>query len=50
MFTAIRSSYLYLESKKEAALDHQEERGFGFACSDKTKLEKNTVGKDAGLS
>ena len=50
MFTAIRSSYLYLESLKNASLDHKEEWSFGFVCSDKNKLERNTVVKDVGLS
>ena len=46
MFTTIRSSYLYLESLKNAALDRKEEWGFGFVYSDKNKLERNTVMKD----
>ena len=50
MFTAIRSSYLYLESLKNASLDHKEEWSFAFVCSDKNKLERNTVVKDVGLS
>lgn len=50
MFTAIRSSYLYLESLKNAALDCKEEWGFSFVYSDKKELGKNTVMKDVGLS
>ncbi len=50
MFTAIRSSYLYPESLKNAAPDCREGWGFGFVCSDKYELERNTVMKDAGLS
>ena len=46
MFTAIHSSYLYLESLKNAALDRKEEWGFGFVYSDKNELERNTVMKD----
>lgn len=38
MFTAIRSSYLYLESIKKPALDHKEEWGLSVVCSDKNKL------------
>ena len=34
MFTAIRSSYLYLESLKNAALDYEKEWGFSFVYSD----------------
>ncbi len=41
MFTAIRSSYLYLESLKNAALDYEKEWGFSFVYSDKNKLEGN---------
>ena len=43
MFTAIRSSYLYLESLKNAALDYEKEWGFSFVYSDKNKLEGNAV-------
>lgn len=50
MFTAIHSSYLYLESMKNAALNRKEEWGFGFVYSDKNKFERNTVMKDVGLS
>lgn len=53
MFTAIRSSYLYLESLKNAALDYEKEWGFSFVYSDKTdknKLEGNAVVMDVGLS
>ncbi len=50
MFTTIRSSYLYLESLKSAALYYKNEWGFGFVCSDKNKLEGNTVVKDAAIS
>lgn len=49
MFTAIHSSYLYLESLESAALYYKEEWGFSFVCSDKNKLEKNTVVTDVGL-
>ena len=42
MFTAIRSSYLYLESLKNAALDYEKEWGFSFVYSDKNKLEGNS--------
>lgn len=50
MFTAIRLSYFYPESLKNAALDYEKEWGFGFVYSDKNKLKGNTVGMDAGLS
>lgn len=50
MFTAIHSSYLYLESLKNAALDRKEAWGFSFVHSDKNELERNTVMKDVGLS
>jgi len=50
MFTAIRSSYLYLESLKNAALDYEKEWGFSFVYSDKNKLEGNAVVMDVGLS
>ncbi len=49
MFTAIYSSYLYLESLENAPLHRQEEWSFGFVCSDKNELERNTVRKDVGL-
>lgn len=49
MFTAIQSSYLYLESLINAALDQIEERGFEFVCSDKNELERNTVMKGVDL-
>ena len=44
MFTAIRSSYLYLESLKNAALDYEKEWGFSFVYSDKNKLEGEYCG------
>ena len=50
MFTAIRLSYLYLESLKSAALYHEKEWGFRFVYLDKNKLEWNTVVMDADLS
>ena len=50
MFTAIRSSYLYLESLKNASLDYEKEWGFSFVYSDKNKLEGNAVVMDVGLS
>ena len=50
MFTTIRSSYLHLESLRNAALDYEKEWGFNFVYSDKNKLEKNTVVLDVGLS
>lgn len=50
MFKVIHPSHFYLESLRSASLDHKEERGFGFVCSDKNKLERNTVVKDAVLS
>lgn len=50
MFTAIRSSYLYLESLKNAALDYEKEWGFSFVYSDKNKLEGNAVVMDVDLS
>ncbi len=50
MFAAIRSSYLYTESLRKAALDRIEERGLDFVCSDKNGLERNTVVKDSDLS
>lgn len=49
MFTAIHSSYIYLKSLKNAALDQIEERGFEFVCSDKNELERNTVMKGVDL-
>lgn len=49
MFTVIRSNYLYLESLKNAALDHKEEWGFRFVYSDKNEHERNTVMKDVSL-
>ncbi|XCP84947.1 hypothetical protein ABXS75_18265 [Roseburia hominis] len=48
MFTAIRSSYVYLESLKNAPLDCVE-WGFDAVCSDKNKFGRNTVVKDVGL-
>ncbi len=50
MFTAIRSSYLYLESIKNAPLEHKEEWGCVSVCSDKNELEENTVVRDVDLS
>lgn len=50
MFTAILSSYLHLESLKNAALDYEKERGFSFVYSDKNKLKGNTVVMDVDLS
>lgn len=50
MFTAIRSSFLYLESIENAPLGHEEERGVCFVCSDKNKLGINSMVKDAVLS
>ena len=50
MFTAIRLSYLYLESLKNAVLDYEKEWGFSFVYSDKNKLEGNAVVMDVGLS
>ncbi len=50
MFTAIRPSYLYLESLKSAALDYEKEWGFSLVYSDKNRLERNTVVMDVGLS
>lgn len=50
MFTAIRSSFLYLESIENAPLGHEEERGVCFVCSDKNKHENNSVVRDAVLS
>ncbi len=49
MFTAIHSSYLYLESLKNIALDCKEEWSVGFVCSDKNGFERNTVMKDECL-
>lgn len=49
MFTAIHSNYSYLERLINASLDRKEEWSIGFVCSDKNKLERNTVMKDAGL-
>lgn len=50
MFTAIHSSYLYLENMKNAALDRKGDWGFSFVCSDKNEVEWNTVMKDVNLS
>lgn len=49
MFTAVRSSYLHLVNSKNAALNYENEWGFGFVYSDKSKLERNTVVMDVGL-
>ena len=50
MFTAIRSSYLYLESLKKFITRYEKEWGFSFVYSDKNKLEGNTVVMDVDLS
>lgn len=50
MFTAIRSSYIRIESLKCASLEYKEEWGFGFVRFDKDKLEWNTVIKGEDLS
>ncbi len=50
MVAVIRSRHFYLESLRSASLDHKEEWGFGFVCSDKNKLERKTVVKDVVLS
>lgn len=50
MFTAIRSSYIRIESLKSASLEYKEEWGFGFVRFDKDKLEWNTVIKGKDLS
>lgn len=50
MFTAIRSSYLYLESLKNCSTRYEKEWGFSFVYSDKNKLEGNTVVMDVDLS
>ncbi len=48
MFTAIRSSYLYLESLKIATLDYKE-WGLCVVRSDKNRLGGNVVMKDVDL-
>lgn len=48
-FPAIRSSYVYLESKKNVP-PICEKWGVDVMCSDKNKLGKNTVVKAAGLT
>ena len=50
MFTAICSSQLYLKKLKKIVPSRKEKWGFGFVCSDENGLERNTVGKDVGLS
>ena len=40
MFTAIRSSYLYLESLKNAALDYEKEWGFSFGIQIRISLKR----------
>lgn len=50
MFTVIRTSYLYLESLNNTALERKEEWCFSFVHSDKKVLGKNTVMKDVDLS
>ena len=49
MVAVIRKSYLYLESLGNASLDHKE-RSINSVCSDKIRLIRKTVVKDAGLS
>lgn len=49
MFAVICKSYSYLESLKNASLDHKE-RGVDSVCSDKIRLVRKTVMKDVGLS
>ncbi len=48
MCAVIRKSYSYLESLRNASLDH-EQWGFGIVCSDKIRLGRKTVIKDVGL-
>ncbi len=43
MFTVVRISYLNTEWSESAALRLDKEWCFGFVCSDKNKLKKNTV-------
>ena len=50
MFTAIRSSYLYLESLKKCSTRYEKEWGFSFVYSVKNKLEGNAVVMDVDLS
>ena len=50
MFTAIRSSYLYLESLIYAAVDFDNECGLSFVHSDKNKLDGIAVVMDVVLS
>ena len=50
MFTAIRSSYLYLEGLKKCSTRYETEWGFSFVYSDQNKHEGNTVVVDVDLS
>lgn len=50
MFTVIRSRYIYQENLQNASLNHKDEWGFGFVCSDENKLVRNTVVQDVSLS
>lgn len=49
MFTGTFSSDIDLKNLKKPSLDRKEEGFFGFVCSDKNKLKRNTVAKDVGL-
>ncbi len=48
IFAVIRKSYSYLESLRNASLDH-EQWGFGIVCSDKIRLGRKIVKTDVGL-
>ena len=50
MFTAMRSSYLYLENLKKSALHSKEAWGCSFVYSDKNELGRNTVVKEVDLT
>ncbi len=48
MLAVIRKSYSYLESMRNASLNH-EQWGFGAVCSDKIRLGRKIVLKEVGL-
>jgi hypothetical protein len=52
MFTVILSNSLWLDNQNsiEAALENKDERGLYGVHSDESKLGRNTVAKDVGLS
>lgn len=50
MFTVTFSSDIDLKKLIKSSLDSKEEWIFDCVCSDKNKLKRNTVAKDAALS